>query len=222
MLSGMHSYEAIVQFGKERGGDFLYSLGFTTRWGLCKATYSRVFRRIDIAAFEAVVTEWLLSRIDPEKLRQLAIDGKTLRGSRDGELPAVHLVALYAVEAGAVLGQLCVDAKTNELKAGLELLGVVPLEGCLVTGDAMFANREVCDKIIKGGGDYLLTVKDNQPTLHADIKAAFAEPGEGLSPPAGCAPRREHGRGDSGRQGTRPPRAANRSNDHLAERLLVQ
>ena len=59
MLAGMNSYEAIVQYGKERGWDFLQPLGFTTRWGLCKATYSRVFRRIDVADFEARVGRWV-------------------------------------------------------------------------------------------------------------------------------------------------------------------
>jgi hypothetical protein len=196
MLSGMTSYEAIVQFGKERGWDFLQHLGFTTRWGLCKATYSRVFRRIDVQAFEAAVAAWIQSRVDPEGSSHLALDGKALRGSRDGELPAAHLVSAYAVKLGAVLAQLRVDSKTNEHKAALELLGILPLQGRVVTGDAMFTHRDVCSQIIEGGGDYLFVVKDNQPNLLTDIKSAFAEPPEGLSPPPDRAPRRVPGRGD--------------------------
>lgn len=195
MLSGMHSYEAIVQFGKERGWDFLRHLGFTTRWGLCKATYSRVFRRIDIVAFEAAVAAWIQSRLDLDDTQHLALDGKTLRGSRDAGLPAAHLVSAYAVKVGAVLAQLRVDSKTNEHKAALELLGVLRLDGRVVTGDAMFTHRDICSKITQGGGDYLLIVKDNQPNLLADIKSAFAEPCEGLSPPPGVASRRSFGRG---------------------------
>jgi hypothetical protein len=191
MLAGIGSYEGIVQFGKERGWEFLRQLGFTTRWGLCKATYSRVFRRIDILAFEAAVARWLGSRLTTGEARHLAIDGKSLRGSRDGGTPAAHLVAAYAVDAGAVVAQLRVDARTNEHKAALELLGVLPINGRVISGDAMFTHRDVCTKVIDGGGDYVLAVKDNQPSLLADIKAAFAGPAEGLSPPPGRTSCRE-------------------------------
>lgn len=183
MLAGMTSYEAIVQYGKERGGEFLKLLGFTSKWGLCKATYSRVFRRIDVADFEARVGQWIRGRIGPGDAPHLALDGKTARGSRDGETPGVHLVSAYAPDVKAVLAQLRVDAKTNEHKAALELLGVLPLKGKIVTGDAMFTHRDICAAVIGGGGDYVLPVKENQPTLAQDIAAAFAEPEAGLSPP---------------------------------------
>ena len=84
------------------------------------------------------------------------------------------------------MAQLRVDAKTNEHKAALQMLGILPLKGRVVTGDAMFTHRDVCSKIIEGGGDYVLPVKENQPTLLADIQAAFAEPPAGLSPPPDC------------------------------------
>jgi hypothetical protein len=183
MLAGMTSYEAIVQFGKERGWEFLQLLGFTTRWGLCKATYSRVFRRIDVADFEDRVGRWIAAQLGRNDAPHLAIDGKTARGSRDGATPGVHLVSAYAPDVKAVLAQLRVDAKTNEHKAALELLGVLPLKGRVVSGDAMFTHRDVCSRVIEAGGDYLLPVKDNQPTLARDIAAAFAEPEAGLSPP---------------------------------------
>jgi DDE_Tnp_1-associated/Transposase DDE domain len=189
MLAGMTTYEAIVQYGKERGREFLKLLGFTCTWGLCKATYSRVFRRIDAADFEALVGLWIRGRLGPADAPHLALDGKTARGSRDGDTPGVHLVSAYAPEVKAVLAQLRVDAKTNEHKAALELLGVLPLQGRVVTGDAMFTHRDVCAAVIDGGGDYVLPVKDNQPTLARDIAAAFAEPEAGLSPPAGGAAR---------------------------------
>jgi hypothetical protein len=189
MLAGMSSYEAIVQYGKERGWDFLRHLGFTTRWGLCKATYSRVFRRIDAADFEARVGRWIQARLGSDGGPHISLDGKTARGSRDGGTPAVHLVSAYAPEVKAVLAQLRVDAKTNEHKAALELLGVLPLKGRVVTGDAMFTHRDVCSAVIEGGGDYVLPAKENQPTLARDIAAAFAEPGSGLSPPPDRATR---------------------------------
>ena len=87
MLAGMSTYEAIVDYGKERGWEFLQLLGFTRRRGLCKATYSRVFRGLDVAAFEAAVSRWIRGRFKPGDAPHLAIDGKTLRGSPDGETP---------------------------------------------------------------------------------------------------------------------------------------
>jgi DDE_Tnp_1-associated/Transposase DDE domain len=191
MLAGQVTYEAIVQYGKERGWPFLQALGFTRRRGLCKATYSRVFRRIDVAAFEAAVAAWVGARLGPGDARHLALDGKSLRGSREGGTPAAHLVAAYAPDVAAVVGQARVDATTNEHKAALELLGVLPLRGRVVTADAMFTHRDVCAAVLAGGGDYILPAKDNQPNLLRDIRAAFAEPPGGLSPPPGRAARGE-------------------------------
>jgi predicted transposase YbfD/YdcC len=98
-------------------------------------------------------------------------------------------VSAYAPHVKAVLAQLRVDAKTNEHKAALELLGVLKLKGKVVSGDAMFTHRDVCAEVIAGGGDYVLPVKENQPTLSRDITAAFAEPEAGLSPPPDRAAR---------------------------------
>jgi hypothetical protein len=204
MLAGMTSYDAIVQYGKERGWEFLQLLGFTTKKGLCKATYSRVFRRIDVADFEARVGQWIQGRLGPGDTPHISIDGKTARGSRDGDTPGVHLVSAYAPEVKAVLAQLRVDAKTNEHKAALELLGVLPLKGKVVTGDAMFTHRDVCASVIGGGGDYVLPVKENQPTLAKDIAATFAEPLAGLSPPPDRAVPGRDRTGLRGRQGARP------------------
>jgi hypothetical protein len=189
MLAGMTSYEAIAQYGKERGWEFLRHLGFTTRWGLCKATYSRVFRRIDVADFETRLGRWIQGRLGRDDAPHLAVDGKTARGSRDGTTPGVHLLSAYAPDVKAVLAQLRVDSKTNEHKAALELLGVLALKGKVVSGDAMFTHRDVCTNVTQAGGDYILPAKENQPTLVKDIAAAFAEPEAGLSPPPGGAAR---------------------------------
>jgi hypothetical protein len=94
------------------------------------------------------------------------------------------LVSAYAPDVRAVLAQLRVDAKTNEHKAALEFLGVLPLKGKVVSGDGMFTHRDVCGEVIEGGGDYILPAKDNQPTLRKDIVAAFAAPEAGLSTPS--------------------------------------
>ena len=189
MLAGMTSYEAIVQYGKERGWQFLQLLGFTTRWGLCKATYSRVFRRIDVADFETRLGQWLRGRLGRDDAPHIPVDGTTARGSRDGTTPGVHLLSAYAPDVQAVLAQLRVDGKTNEHKAALQLLGVLTLKSKIVTGDAMFTHHDICTQVTEAGGDYILPAKENQPTLCRDIAAAFAGPEAGLSPPAGHATR---------------------------------
>lgn len=121
-----------------------------------------------------------------------------MRGSADGVIPGVHLLSAYASTVGAVLGQLGVDGKTNEHKAALEMLGVLPLTDAVVTADAMFTHADVTQKILDGGGDYLLPLKANQPTFLADATLAFATP-EALSPPAEAPARSRSARGTRGR-----------------------
>jgi DDE family transposase len=174
MLTGCKSYHAIAQFGRDKGFALAQVLGFRRGKTPTKSTYSVLFRRLDVVAFEAAVARWIASRLSDEEMAVIALDGKTLRGSRDGELPGHHLVAAYAVAAAAVLAQLRVDAKTNEHKAALQLLGLLPVQGRIVTGDAIFCQRDLCQEIIDGGGDYVFTVKDNQPGLAIDIQAGLS------------------------------------------------
>jgi hypothetical protein len=187
MLAGRTSYEAIAEFGRDHGWPLLQVLGFTRRKGPCKATFCRVFRSLGAVPFEQAIRTWLRGRIAAEDFRHITLDGKTARGSRDGQAPAAHLLTAYAPEVQTVLAQLRIDGKTNEHKAALELLGVLPLAGKVVTGDAMFTHRDFCATVLAGGGDYLLPVKENQPTLQAEIEAAFT-PSAGLSPPPVSAP----------------------------------
>ena len=98
------------------------------------------------------MSRWIQGRLRTGDAVHIAIDGKTARGSRDGDTPAVHLVAAYAPDAHAILAQLRVDAKTNEHKAALELLGMLPIKGKIITGDAMFTHHDVCATVIERGG----------------------------------------------------------------------
>lgn len=116
----------------------------------------------------------MASRLPEGGASVVSIDGKTLCGSRDGEVPGVHLVAAYAPEAQAVLGQIRVDSKTNEHKVALELLGILPLKAEIVIGDAAFCQRDLAAQVVEQGGDYVLFAKDNQPSLVIDIQAGFA------------------------------------------------
>lgn len=181
MLVGHCSLEAIVQFGREYGTSLAHALGFRRGKTPAKSTLSELLRKLDAQAMESALGRWIQSRIGAEQV-VFSLDGKTLRGSRQGDIPGQHLVALYAPHARAVVAQLRVDAKTNEHKAALELLGMFPLKGKVVVGDAMFCQRDLCQAIVDQGGDYLLTVKDNQPGLQADIAAGFAFQEAAFSP----------------------------------------
>jgi hypothetical protein len=174
MLTGCKSYTAIAQFGRDKGFALAWALGFRRGKTPAKSTLSDLFRAIDVTAFEAALSRWVASRLPQGPGLHVCLDGKTARGSRDGDAPGHDLVAAYAPAAQAVLAQIRVDAKTNEHKAALELLGVLPIEGRIFTGDAMFCQRDVAEEIIEGGGDYVLFVKDNQPTLKVDIQAGLA------------------------------------------------
>jgi hypothetical protein len=174
MLTGCKTYQAIAQFGRDKGFALAQALGFRRGKTPTKSTYSVLFRRLDVVAFEAALGRWIASRLTQEVTAVVALDGKTLCGSRDGELPGQHLVAAYAPAAQAILAQVRVDAKTNEHKAALELLGVLPLAGRIVTGDAIYCQRDLCRAVIDSGGDYVFTVKDNQPSLAIDIAAGLA------------------------------------------------
>jgi predicted transposase YbfD/YdcC len=85
----------------------------------------------------------------------------------------VHLLAAFSEALGGVIGQLQLAPDSNEITAALVLLKTLPLAGSIVTGDAIFTQKEICRVIKDGGGDYLFTVKDNQPALKADIALAF-------------------------------------------------
>jgi hypothetical protein len=174
MLTGARSYSAIAQFGRQRGAALALALGFRHATTLRKSTLANLFCRLDVVAFEAALSRWVASRLPEGQPLHLCIDGKTVRGSRDGDAPGHHLVAAYAPAAEAVLAQLRVDAKTNEHKAALQLLGILPVKGNLFSGDAIFCQRDFCKEVIDKGGDYVLTVKDNQPSLAVDIAAGLA------------------------------------------------
>ena len=173
LLMGKRTLGSFARLGLDYGPELLLALGFPRGRGPVKSVLSRLLRRINPNALEAALSRWLAPRLN-EDADVFSIDGKTLRGSRDGEVPGVHLVAAYAAQAQAVLAQVRVDAKTNEHKAALELLGILPLKGKIVIGDAAFCQRDLAQQVIDQGGDYVMFAKDNQPGLVIDIQAGFA------------------------------------------------
>lgn len=173
MLTGCQSYTAIAQFGRDHGFPLAWALGFRRGKTPTKSRLSTLFRALDVTAFEAALSRWVTARLGTPDGLHVCIDGKAARGSRDGDVPGLHLVAAYAPAARAVLAQLRVDAKTNEHKAALELLGILPIRGCVFTGDAAFCQRDFCATVVDGGGDYVLFVKENQPALGIDVAAGL-------------------------------------------------
>lgn len=174
MLAGHTTYTAIAQFGRDHGSALAHALGFRRGRTPAVSTFSELFRDLDHEQFETALGTWLQQRI-ADGWQHVALDGKTARGSHDGVVPAVHLLAAYVPEAAAVIAQLRVDAKTNEHKAALQLLAILPVAGKVVTGDAMFTHRDVAEQIVADGGDYILIAKDNQPDLKKQIQTAFEQ-----------------------------------------------
>jgi DDE_Tnp_1-associated/Transposase DDE domain len=185
ILAGHTSVAAIAQFGRLRGKRLGHALGFRRGQMPCANTLTNLLAALDADALDRVLGAWLEDR-HAAGWDHVALDGKTLRGSRDGPAAAVHLLAAYAPQASAVIAQMRVEATTNEHKAALRLLGVLPpLAGTVVTADAMFTHADVCDAILRQGADYLLYAKDNQARLQADIAEAFAAAESGGFSPQG-------------------------------------
>jgi hypothetical protein len=179
MLCGARSLYAIAQWGYERREDdpgLLLDLGLQPGRTPSVATLHRVFKRLDVEAFERILGDWL-SRTGIAPDEPLAVDGKTLRGIHGEEIPGAHLVSVYALRAGAVLAQVRAREKGAELPATKAALAQVDLEGHVVLGDALQTQREVCEQIVAKGGDYLLPVKANQEALLADVVEAFSPSG---------------------------------------------
>jgi len=138
-------------------------------------TFGRVCALVRPEALQAVLLTWLHQRRGgPGGL--VHIDGKVMRRTRrrSRNLGALDVVSAWASEAGLTLGQVAVEAKSNEITAIPQLLELLDLQDKIVTIDAAGCQKDIAAAIIEGGGDYVLAVKDNQPTLHADVQAAFA------------------------------------------------
>lgn len=176
VICGSESWEDIEFFGESKL-EFLrrycpYGNGIPS-----DDTLRRFFRAIDMKQFQELFVEWIRDWLHPAVADKIiAIDGKTLRGSRDGEQSAIHLVSAFASEAGIVLGQVKTDEKSNEITAIPELLNWLDIRGAIVTVDAMGCQKAIAEKIVNRGGDYLLALKGNQGNLHEDVRFYFEQP----------------------------------------------
>lgn len=187
MLSGARSLYAISQFGRDRGKAFAAALGFTRDVPPCCATLHYLFAALDCRTFEQAIRRWRAGLV-ATGWKSMSFDGKTLRGTQGHEVPGVHLLAAYAHEAKIVSDQIPVDAKTNEHKTALQMLNLIPLEGKVVMGDALFCQRDLSRKIRRKRGHWLWPVKANLPHLLETLTDAFAT--DGVSPLGAKARRR--------------------------------
>jgi predicted transposase YbfD/YdcC len=145
-------------------------------------TFERVFDRIDPIAFQQCFREWIAAVCEALKIPHIAIDGKTLRRSGAGLLGPLHVVSAWATANHLALGEVAVAEKSNEITAIPRLLELLDLHGAMVTIDAMGCQTEIARKIRERGGDYVLTVKENQPTLRADIQECLDNAFEAADP----------------------------------------
>ena len=133
-------------------------------------TLSDVRGRIDPVAFRTAFTAWATAALPGLADEQVCVDGKAMRGSRDGANPAVHRVSAFAGRARWVLAQQAVADKSNEITAIPDLLALLDLRGAVVSIDAMGGQKAIAQAIVDAGADYVLALKDNHPTLCADVQ----------------------------------------------------
>jgi predicted transposase YbfD/YdcC len=184
MLCGARSYSAIAEWGRNYGARIAQALGFTHNTP-CAATLHTVFRHIDRDAVEAKLGAWaegiVVSTLPAQAVGDVAValDGKTLRGSRKQGAPGVHLLSALAHHMGLTLAQQAVDDKTNEITQVETVLSQLVLPGRVFTMDALLTQRQVAQTIVAGGGDYVMIVKENQRQLRSDIELVFTLPPAG-------------------------------------------
>ncbi len=196
-LCGYQTYGAMAEWCRNYGQEYALALGFPSLRSPCKATLCILLARIDVEALEELLCEWIeavLSALDLGELA-FALDGKWLRGSRKQGATFPAVLAAFGHEVGVVLCQRGIpeggrpvdvasedeDAvyRTNELRIAKEMLKALlidgRLEGRIWTMDALHTQRENAETIVEGQGDYVMLVRDNQPTLREDIQCLFQE-----------------------------------------------
>lgn len=144
-------------------------------------TFSRVFALLEPSCFEACFNQWIASLDVDLKKEIIALDGKTLRGSgnKRKQDPALHLVSAWATKKRFMLAQVKTQEKSNEITAIPKLLEMIDVEGATVTIDAMGCQTNIAKQIISNGADYVLSLKENQPTLYENVCAIFLRGEEG-------------------------------------------
>ncbi|MDO9028362.1 MAG: ISAs1 family transposase [Candidatus Roizmanbacteria bacterium] len=173
VISGAASWNEIELFGKHKK-DWLASFLSLPNGIPSHDTFNRFFASLDPEVFEQVFTSWVNSLVEKYPGDIIAIDGKTIRGSKGkGFHSATHVVSAFSIHNQLIMGQLQVDQKSNEITAIPKLLDALLINGSVVTIDAMGCQKEIAKKIRSRQADYVLMVKENQSELLDDIKDSF-------------------------------------------------
>lgn len=175
VIAGARSFTAIAEWMADQSKETLKQLGSKYGRPASDRTLRRVLGKMDVADLDQRIGEWM-ARHGTFAGQGLALDGKTIRGSTDGKTPPVHLVSAVLHREGLVVAQHRVPDKTNEITSVEPVLAGLDIEGAVVTGDAMFTQTKIAKHIVEEKkADYFFTVKDNQPTLRADIEFLHLE-----------------------------------------------
>jgi predicted transposase YbfD/YdcC len=172
VVAGARSFTAIAEWAADADEQTLHSLEVTGAVP-SESTFRRTLQRLDADVFDELAGAWAQQATTPEpgQRRVIAVDGKTLRGSASDAGPGDHLLAALDHAHGAVLGQVEVGAKTNEIPMFPLLLDRIDVTGAVITADALHAQRGHAEYLAGRGGHYLFTVKRNQPGLFAQLTA---------------------------------------------------
>ena len=208
VMAGMRSYIGIGEWVADLSQQALKKLGCRyhperkTFVAPSEATIRRMLQNSDADELDSLMGQWLSSKVESEAI---AIDGKTLKGSRDGQQKAVHLISALVHQSGVIVGQKHVDGKTNEIPELRKMVAEFDLRGKVVTADAMHTQRDTAEQLLKQGADYVFTVKGNQPDLFESI---------GLLDRGSFSPSVDYSR-----EGTRQDRHPNHPGKHGSEHI---
>lgn len=174
VISGRKDWEEIADYGLMKA-DWLKDFLSLENGIPSHDTFNRVFEIVESEAWEKAFIGWVAKVFDQGEGKIIAIDGKSIRGSKDRKLGkrAIHMVSAFASEQELLLGQLATEEKSNEITAIPELLNHLDVSDCLVTIDAMGCQTEIAQKIVDLGADYFLAVKKNQKRLYENVTWLF-------------------------------------------------
>jgi predicted transposase YbfD/YdcC len=174
VIAGAQDWQEIETFGRKRR-DWLKRFLPLPHGVPSHDTFERVFDRLDPQVFQAFFQEWVQAIQETLKIKHVAIDGKTLRGSGSVKFGPLHLVSAWATAQCLSLGQVAVDAKSDEITGIPAILDLLDVQGAFVTIDAMGCQKAIAKKIVDRGADYILTVKDNQEHLLEDVQETLTQ-----------------------------------------------
>jgi predicted transposase YbfD/YdcC len=176
VIAGADDFVSIAAWGREKR-DWLATILDLSSGIPSHDRFNAVFAALDPGEFESCLLSGITARHEITSGQVVAIDGKTLRGSFDkaSGKSAIHMVSAWATANHISLGQVVVDAKSNEITAIPKLLELLEISGSIVTIDAMGRQTAIAEAIVAKKADYVLAVKENQPTLYAGIEAHFLD-----------------------------------------------